>query len=169
MKRLIFCFIFSFSCYVYGENQQSLSLSWKPALDTRGDFEPLKAGLEYTQQIDAFKWGIGLEHLQYLGDDDYSVMSLSLQGAWVFSKTKPVKASWGIRLVGGAFLIQNWWDQASMVFYTSPFISFEYFFNETFSFFVALQINVGPFEILDGFNKGIWAVFEVPVGVSFHF
>ena len=165
MKRLILCFIFSFSCYVYGENHQSLSLSWRPALDTRGDFEPLKAGLEYTQQIDAFKWGIGLE---YLRDDVYNTMLLSLQGAWVFSKTKPVKASLGIRL--GAELTKNYHE--SILLYTSPFISFEYFFNETFSFFVALQINVDPTEIPGIFKKGkgMWIVaFEVPIGVSFHF
>ena len=169
MKRLIFlCFIFSWACSIYGDDHQSVSLSWRPAIDfSHFEYNILGAGLEYTQQMDAFKWGAGLE---YRHEYSNHTMFLSLQGAWVFQRQSQWMASLGIKLRGGAALIEYWQD--SLLFYISPFMSFEYFFDDAFSFFAALQVTVDPFDMLSsgGLTKKKWAVMlEFPVGVSFYF
>ena len=126
-------------------------------------FEPMGAGLEYTQLMDAFKWGIGLQ--SYLQYDPF--MSLYLQGAWVFQRQRQWMASLGVRLGGAAALIEYW--QETIGLHVSPFISFEYFLNETFSFFIALHILVDPLDISFKKGKSLSMGFEVPLGVSFYF
>lgn len=162
MKRLILCFIFSWACFIYGEDHQSVSLSWRPSLTTNFNFKMIGAGLEYTQQMDAFKWGVGLEYPSYRHNP---TAFLSLQGAWVFQRQSQWMAVLGLKLSGGASFSEYW--QESIMLYTPLFISFEYFLDEKFSLFLSFAVLVDPFEIFGGFKKPL--EFEIPVGVSFYF
>ncbi len=156
MKRIILCCIFSWGCYVYGTDHQNISLSWRPSI-TAGAFQSVGGGLEYAQQMDAFKWGIGLEYPSYHRKSVF----LSLQGAWIFQKQSQWAASLGAKLSGGTALVEYWQDAVNV--YISPLVSFEYFLGEALSLSIALHVPLNP---LDGFSQ---LMFEIPIGVGFYF
>ena len=122
-------------------------------------------GLSYNQQINTFKWGASLESPSYRGSYKREAF-LSLQGEWIFQMQSRWMASLGVKLSGKIFPIKN---MKSLMFYISPVVSFEYFFDDAFSFFVGLHFPVDPFDPIGIIRMPEWIVFEIPVGVSFYF